>query len=189
MKHLKVAHRPLLLMLLLSCFSWHGAFADEPTKIDWESLMPQDWNPNQVFDDLTDDQYYALSDSELMILEQTAQAMFDAAPVVDAFEGMQVKVPGFVLPLEFSDTLLKEFLLVPYYGACIHTPPPPANQIIHGKLKAGYKLESIYLPVWITGTLNISRSQTQLNEEGVANGLEVQSAYSMNVELVEPYIE
>lgn len=78
--------------------------------------MPQDWNPNQVFDDLTDDQYYALSDSELMILEQTAQAMFDAAPVVDAFEGMQVKVPGFVLPLEFSDTLLKEFLLVPYYG-------------------------------------------------------------------------
>ncbi|MDE1063183.1 MAG: DUF3299 domain-containing protein [Pseudomonadales bacterium] len=189
MKHLKVAHRPLLLMLLLSSFSWHGAFADEPAKIDWESLMPQDWNPNQVFDDLTDDQYYALSDSELMILEQTAQAMFDAAPVVDAFEGMQVKVPGFVLPLEFSNTLLKEFLLVPYYGACIHTPPPPANQIIHGKLKTGYKLESIYLPVWITGTLNISRSQTQINEEGVANGLEVQSAYSMNVELVEPYIE
>ena len=109
--------------------------------------------------------------------------------MVDAFEGMQVKVPGFVLPLEFSNTLLKEFLLVPYYGACIHTPPPPANQIIHGKLKTGYKLESIYLPVWITGTLNISRSQTQLNEEGVANGLEVQSAYSMNVELVEPYIE
>jgi uncharacterized protein len=94
-----------------------------------------------------------------------------------------------VLPLEFSDTLLKEFLLVPYYGACIHTPPPPANQIIYGNLKTGYELESIYLPVWITGTLNISRSQSQLNEEGVVDSLAVQSAYSMNVELIEPYIE
>jgi hypothetical protein len=189
MKHLKVTHSTWSLALLLSCFSWNSAFADEPTKIDWESLVPQDWNPNQVFDDLTDDQYYALSDSELMILEQTAQAMFDAAPVVDAFEGMQVKVPGFILPVEFSNTLLKEFLLVPYFGACTHTPPPPANQIIYGKLETGFELESIYLPVWITGTLNISRSQRPLNEEGVAIGVEVQSAYSMNVELIEPYIE
>ncbi|MFQ3303795.1 DUF3299 domain-containing protein [Candidatus Njordibacter sp. Uisw_039] len=189
MKSINVAYKPLLLVILLSCFSWSGAFAADANEIDWESLIPQDWNPNQVFEDMTDEQYYALSDSELMILEQTVQAMFDAAPVVDAFDGQQVKIPGFVLPLEFNSTLLKEFLLVPYFGACTHTPPPPANQIIYGKLETGSKLESIYLPVWITGTLNVSRVQSELNESGIANGVEVQSAYSMDVELIEPYLD
>ena len=189
MKSINVAHSPWLVILLISCFSWSSAFAGDATEIEWESLVPQDWNPNQVFEDMSDEQYYALSDNELLILEQTVQAMFDAAPVVDAFEGKQVKIPGFVLPLEFSNTLLKEFLLVPYFGACTHTPPPPANQIIYGKLDTGFKLESIYLPVWITGRLNITRSQSQLNESGVANGLEVQSAYSINVDSIEPYLE
>ena len=182
-------HRSLLFILLVSCLNWSGAFAAEPNEIEWESLIPQDWNPNQVFEDMTDEQYYALSESELLVLEQTVQAMFDAAPVVDAFEGKRVKIPGFVLPLEFSSTLLKEFLLVPYFGACTHTPPPPANQIIFAKLETGTKLESIYLPVWITGTLNISRLQSELIESGVANGVEVQSGYSINVESIEPYIE
>ena len=189
MKNMKHAYRPLLLVLLLSFFSASSVFAADANEIDWESLIPQDWNPNQVFEDMTDEQYYALSESELLVLEQTVQAMFDAAPVVDAFEGKRVKIPGFVLPLEFSSTLLKEFLLVPYFGACTHTPPPPANQIIFAKLETGTKLESIYLPVWITGTLNISRLQSELTESGVANGLEVQSGYAINVESIEPYIE
>tara|TARA_B100000767_G_C19769049_1_gene539037 strand:- start:864 stop:1457 length:594 start_codon:yes stop_codon:yes gene_type:complete len=180
---------PILLILLLCCFTWSSAFAAESNEIEWESLIPPDWNPNQVFEDMTDEQYYALSDTELLVLEQTVQAMFDAAPVVDAFDGQQVKIPGFVLPLEFNNTLLKEFLLVPYFGACTHTPPPPANQIIYAKLETGTKLESIYLPVWITGTLFASRSQSQLNEAGVDTGVEVQSAYSMKVDLIEPYIE
>lgn len=188
MKNINVNYRPLLLVLLLSCFSWSSAFAAAAKAIEWESLIPQDWNPNQVFEDMTDEHYYALSQSELLILEKTVQAMFDAAPVVEAFDGQQVKIPGFVLPLEFSGTQLKEFLLVPYFGACTHTPPPPANQIIYAKLKTATKLESIYLPVWITGTLNISRSQSLLNEAGIANGVEVQSAYSMTVESMEPYI-
>lgn len=182
-------HRSLLFILLVSCLNWSGAFAAEPNEIEWESLIPQDWNPNQVFEDMTDEQYYALSDAELLILETTVQAMFDAAPVVDAFDGQEVKIPGFVLPLEYSNRLLKEFLLVPYFGACTHTPPPPANQIIYGKLNTGIELESIYLPVWITGTLSISRSKSQLTESGVANGVEVQSAYSINVDSVKPYIE
>lgn len=189
MRNINLTQNRLLVMLLLWCFSWSSAFAGDAAEIEWESLVPEDWNPNQVFEDMSDEQYYALSDNELIILEQTVQAMFDAAPVVDAFEGKQVKIPGFVLPLEFSNTLLKEFLLVPYFGACTHTPPPPANQIIYGKLDTGFELESVYLPVWITGTLNITRSQSQLNESGVAIGIEVQSAYSIDVDLIEPYLE
>ena len=181
--------RSLILFLLVSCFNWGGAYAAEPNEIEWESLIPQDWNPNQVFEDMTDEEYYAFSDAELIILENTVEAMFDAAPVVEAFDGQQVKIPGFVLPLEYSNRLLKEFLLVPYFGACTHMPPPPANQIIYAKLNTAIELESIYLPVWITGTLSISRLKSQLSESGVANGLEVQSAYSINVVSVKPYIE
>jgi hypothetical protein len=188
MKSINVTGSPILQVVLLCCFTWSSAFAAESKAIEWESLIPPDWNPNQIFEDMTDEQYYALSDTQLLVLEQTVQAMFDAAPVVDVFDGKQVKIPGFVLPLEFSGTLLKEFLLVPYFGACTHTPPPPANQIIYGKLNTGTKLESIYLPVWITGTLFTNRSQSQLNEAGVDIGVEVQSAYSMNVALIEPYI-
>lgn len=193
MKNINVTYSHFLLIwaltIVLSCFIGSKAFAADITEIDWEVLIPQDWNPNQAFEDMTDEEYYALSETELVILEQSVQAMFDAAPVVEAFNGQQVRIPGFVLPLEYSGTLLKEFLLVPYFGACTHTPPPPANQIIYGKLKTGAKFESIYLPVWITGTLTTTRSQSELTESGVANGVDVQSAYAMDVQLIEPYIE
>ena len=71
MKNMNHAYPPLLLILLLSFFSASSAFAADANEIDWESLIPQDWNPNQVFEDMTDEQYYALSESELLILEQT----------------------------------------------------------------------------------------------------------------------
>ena len=51
--------------------------------------------------------------------------------------GMDVRIPGYVIPLEFAGTKVREFLLVPYHGACIHTPPPPANQIIFVRSERG----------------------------------------------------
>lgn len=185
----KLGHYSAFVFLLLSCFNFNLAFADSASEVEWESLMPSDWYPNKVFDDMSDDEYYKLSESQLLALEQQVQDAFDAAPVVDTFEGKRIKIPGFVVPLEYNNTKLTEFLLVPYFGACTHTPPPPANQIIYGKLDIGTDFDDIYLPVWITGTLNIERLQSELNEEGVVNALDVQSAYAMNVESIDPYIE
>ena len=54
-----------------------------------------------------------------------------AAPVVEALNGQHVKIPGFVVPLDASGETVKEILLVPYFGACVHVPPPPSNQIVH----------------------------------------------------------
>ena len=150
MTHIKSALKCQVIILLLDCLHLNGAIAVNSNetnveKIQWENLTPLNWNPTQILDNMTDEQYYALSDDEL--------------------------------------------LLVPYFGACTHTPPPPANQIIFGKLKTETELNDINQPVWITGTIQTSRSNSLLNESGVANGLEVQSAYSMVVELVEPYID
>jgi len=80
--------------------------------------------------------------------------MYSSNPV-KALDGQYVKLPGYIVPLE-SDAggLLDEFLLVPYFGACIHVPPPPPNQIVYVKLKKPFNLKSMADPYWITGTIS-----------------------------------
>lgn len=76
-----------------------------------------------------------------------------------AFEGTRVKIPGFMVPLEDDAERVREFLLVPYMGACIHTPPPPPNQIVLVRMAPG-KSAAIdwYSPVWVEGILRISKA-------------------------------
>jgi hypothetical protein len=74
---------------------------------------------------------------------------------VKELDGQYVKLPGYIVPLE-SDAggMLDEFLLVPYFGACIHVPPPPPNQIVYVKLKKPFNLKSMADPYWITGVIS-----------------------------------
>lgn len=97
------------------------------------------------------------------------------APVVDSLNGKRVHIGGYVVPLDFEATKVKEFLLVPFVGACIHVPPPPANQIIYVKAAQGFEVQGSFDPVWVTGTLNVSQTFTGLAETG----------YSLEAEKVE----
>ena len=98
--------------------------------------------------------------------------------VVPEMDGVNARIPGFVVPLKTTqDMRILEFFLVPYYGACIHVPPPPPNQIIHVKYKEGFTLEALYDPVWIEGTLEIERTENDLGT----------SSYSIVAEQVSPY--
>jgi hypothetical protein len=79
------------------------------------------------------------------------------SPELKAFDGVRVKIPGFMVPLEDDAAKVREFLLVPYMGACIHTPPPPPNQIVHVRMAAGKSLPmEWYEPVWVHGVFRIS---------------------------------
>ena len=71
--------------------------------------------------------------------------------------GKSIKIPGFAVPLEGDDGFenIDEFLLVPYFGACIHVPPPPPNQVIHVILDKPVHFEVISFAIWITGILEI----------------------------------
>ena len=69
-------------------------------------------------------------------------------------DGQFVRIPGYALPLEHKDIGVKELLLVPYVGACIHVPPPP-NQTVYVKLSDPYTVKNLYEPVWITGHLSM----------------------------------
>ena len=45
----------------------------------------------------------------------------------------RIKIAGYISPLAFDGDNVTEFLFVPYRGACMHVPPPPAIQIIYSK--------------------------------------------------------
>ena len=77
-------------------------------------------------------------------------------PNLKKLDGMSVRVPGFMVPLEDDEDRVTEFLLVPYVGACVHTPPPPPNQIVYVAMGKGEKTKvSFWDPVWVIGKLEI----------------------------------
>lgn len=91
------------------------------------------------------------------------EAALQSTTVRGEFDGTQVRIPGFVVPLAFDETrMISEFFLVPYFGACLHTPPPPPNQIIHSKFAGGLSLDDIYEPYWLEGTLTVELEETDL---------------------------
>jgi hypothetical protein len=70
-------------------------------------------------------------------------------------DGKQVRIPGYLLPLDYDGKKVTEFLLVPWVGACIHTPAPPPNQIVYVILDEAFEVRSQFEPVWVTGGLMI----------------------------------
>jgi uncharacterized protein len=89
-----------------------------------------------------------------------------AAAVVPELDGKRVRIGGYVVPLDFEATNVKEFLLVPFVGACIHVPPPPPNQIVYVKSEKGFDVQGSFDPVWVTGTLKAASQFTGLAETG-----------------------
>jgi hypothetical protein len=95
-----------------------------------------------------------------------------------SLEGAIVRLPGFIVPLEAvkNGSGVSEFLLVPYFGSCIHVPPPPPNQIVYVHTsKRG--IDSIYDAYWITGKLHLQTRTTRLGA----------TAYELTADKIEPY--
>ncbi|MEL7470456.1 MAG: DUF3299 domain-containing protein [Pseudomonadota bacterium] len=105
--------------------------------------------------------------------------------VNEGLEGEVVRLPGYALPLELSEDGVSEFLLVPYVGACIHTPPPPPNQMVFVKLRQEYEITSLYDPVWITGAIRVERASRSLTYvDGTAD---IPTGYALQAVTIEPY--
>jgi hypothetical protein len=117
--------------------------------------------------------------------EVKKQRIKKATAVVPELNGQQVKLPGYLLPLEFEEKKVTEFLLVPWFGACIHTPPPPPNQIVFVTMEEGYGNTEQFAPVWVWGEMQVKKSQKSLflvdGESGIDTG------YTLVAEKVTPY--
>jgi len=156
-------------------------------ELDWLELMPKaecDALVNMPVDHGNGpDVPLTLEDQMVGALDQAAKqkaAPPKPASVVPEMNGLSVKIPGFIVPVEMDkQSRITEFFLVPYFGACIHVPPPPPNQIVYVKANKPLEMDIMYEPVWVTGLLKIEKK-----ENDVATAM-----YSLNALKVDVYSE
>ncbi|PXX58272.1 hypothetical protein SAMN05660489_04676 [Pseudomonas sp. LAMO17WK12:I10] len=152
----------LALLMLVALPLW----AAEPRDLAWSEMIPPDAPaevPNmQPLHDLSQ-----MSDALAAESAPAAKQDMPNAPVVQSLDGLSVRLPGYIVPLEVSEEgRTTEFLLVPYFGACIHVPPPPSNQIVHVKSDVGVKLDELYQPYWIEGPMQVKASTSEIADAG-----------------------
>ncbi|WP_421859907.1 DUF3299 domain-containing protein [Oceanicaulis sp.] len=110
--------------------------------------------------------------------QSTIEGQIGTFNIVEDLDGLVVRMPGYILPLDFAENgSAQEFLLLPYHGACVHVPPPPPNQIVYLRAPEPVRFNSLWEPVWVEGRMEIERVDTEL----------AATAYSMVVRSVEPY--
>jgi uncharacterized protein len=119
------------------------------------------------------------------LLEKRKEIIERGRTVNPLLNGQIVRLPGYLLPLEFSGKQVSEFLLVPWVGACIHTPPPPPNQIVHVKPEKPVAMSGMFEAVWVTGPLTTGAITKSLSL--VDGSADIDVGYSMRATRVEPY--
>ncbi len=143
------------------------ARAEAVVDLDWNDLLPKDGNilqqalrgfvqHNQINPDMT----------------QPA-----STGVRSDWNGKTVRLPGFMVPLDYTADGVSSFILVPYMGACIHVPPPPANQLVLVSSDTPYPIEDLFEAVTVTGLFGTAGTTTELAEIG----------YAMTADSIDPY--
>lgn len=167
-----------LLLAVLLALAAPFAAADV-RELQWSELIPADAPPPPppvAMHDLSQ-----LADALAAEVGPAAAQQSPAEPVVKELDGVQVKLPGYIVPLEVGeDGRVTEFLLVPYFGACIHVPPPPSNQIVHAISELGVKVDELYQPFWIEGPLKVEHASSELADAGYR--MEAQKIYLYELE-------
>lgn len=163
--------------------------AESVRELDWTELMPEHQidalsNPpkklNEIPEGSSQDQTGNVLDRVKELGDETYYQALTSSEVVPDLAGKQVRLPGFIVPLEHnSDQYVTRFLLVPYFGACIHLPPPPPNQTIMVHYSEGVSVPRLYRPYWVTGVLQIEQAESELGA----------SSYRIDPSAVTPYSE
>ncbi len=145
----------LLMVVMLSVSIPSYANSEDVLQLDWIDLIPE--SERNMFDK----QGMPAIDHSGDVMQQSK-----LGSVRQELNGSTVKVPGFVIPLEGDENMVTEFLLVPYFGACIHVPPPPPNQIIYVKFPKGAPVQELWDVIYVIGTLKTETISHELAETG-----------------------
>ena len=170
MTHSRWTRRALLSALAATTLPWpRPAWARDVIDLQWADLAPRegglDWSTLQGIGVVEHGQMSTPFDQEA------------ASVVTTDYNGKTVRLPGFVVPLDYDGTGVTAFILVPYVGACVHVPPPPANQLVLVTTARPLDVEGLFDPVYVTGIFNTSAAETELAEIG----------YSMDATRIDPY--
>ena len=144
-----------------------GLSAEEIVDLDWDNLIPIGQNQ--------------LPSALQGLLPHDESAMASRQPeskgVRTDWNGQTVRLSGFIIPLDYNGTGVTAFILVPYVGACIHVPPPPANQLVLVTTERPYETNGLFEPVTVTGMFGTASTSTQLAEIG----------YALSADRISPY--
>lgn len=153
-----------------------ASLAAQAETLDWDDLVPEGSSIESLLNQYS---LEGLADGDPRAMEayEEIQTLLQSAPVRDDLDGKQVRLPGYAIPLEYDGQITTEFLLVPYFGACIHVPPPPSNQIVYVKSAEGVNLEGLFYAVWVTGELQTETVESELASAG----------YTLEASVVAPY--
>ena len=133
----------------------------EAETVPWERLLAPGWDPKRSYDasglgGMED------GDPEAQRALAALREVWDRAPPDPALDGRRLRLGGYMLPVDADRAEIRDFLLLPYFGACVHEPAPPANQVVHVRperpLPAAARGTGA---VWATGTLQVRRSDTR----------------------------
>jgi hypothetical protein len=136
-----------LLLTAASLPTW----AADLRELDWLELMPKD-------------EVDALMEAPAVVHEGSfKQQQTGSFRAIKELDGLKVRIAGYIVPVEVDgDSMMSEFFIVPYFGACIHVPPPPPNQIILARLAKAIPVTEIYDAYWIEGTLNVEKAENDI---------------------------
>ena len=156
------------LALLAAASVPRAAWADDFIDLDWDDLRPEGETtvPRALRSLMVDHSGPNLSSQQP-----------PSSGVRSEWNGQIVRLPGFIVPIEYAGTAVTAFILVPFAGACIHVPPPPANQLVFVTTPEPYESKGLYAPVHVTGMFGISAMSTQLAQVG----------YALSAENIEPF--
>jgi len=152
--------------------------AGAPRENTWEELVPPGWDPMAGIKKPATLGMMSDADPRVLDMMRNLREIWDNAPTRPELDGKPFRLSGYVVPLDQMKGEVREFLLVPYFGACIHTPPPPANQIVHVFASRGGKGLRTMDVVTVQGTLQAKRGDTVMGASG----------YRILEATVEPYV-
>nr|WP_299351974.1 DUF3299 domain-containing protein [uncultured Shimia sp.] len=141
--------------------------ADAVVDLGWDDLLPE----GQVF--VPNSVQGLFQHDETALASQQPQS----TGVRPDWNGKIVRLPGFIVPIEHDGAGVSAFILVPFVGACVHVPPPPANQLVFVTTEQPYQSKGLYEPVNVTGMFGTASTWTQLAEVG----------YALSADRIEPY--
>ncbi len=155
----QIDRRRLLALSLAGLTTPRIGLAASVREIGWEDLIP----PGVPYSEI-------IGEGELDEENDTWRPVFDANALKfnEALNGKHVKLPGYIIPLDMGAQGVTEFILVPYVGACIHTPPPPPNQLVLVSTKTPWPSDNLWDAVWVTGQMRTQLVSTELAEIGYA---------------------
>lgn len=163
-----LSRRAMITLAAASTALPRSAFANTPTEITWDDLIP----PGVPYSEI-------IAEGVMDERNDIWRPVFDAnaTKLNPALDGAYIKMPGFIIPIDLSTAGVSSFVLVPYMGACLHTPPPPPNQLVFVTTDTPWPSDNLWDAVWVTGQMRHGLQTTEVADTGYVLGAEKMDVY------------